>query len=198
MLRAAGLPVVEDSNLPKCPIDMVVGFSNVAAAAAMTRHLIERAYAPIGYIGAHPTDNDRARDRRAGFQSALAAAGIRVAADLCIETTLDIPAGARAMAELLERRPDVRAVFASADALAVGALFECQRRGLAVPGKIAIAGFDDLDIAAQVVPALTTIRVPRYAIGREAARLIRERLAGRSVGQSVVDLGFALVVRDSA
>ena len=75
---------------------------------------------------------------------------------------------------------------------------ECQRRGVAVPGKIAIAGFDDLDIAGQVVPALTTIRVPRYAIGREAARLFRERLAGRAVEPRVVDLGFELLVRDSS
>lgn len=197
LLRAAGLPVVEGSNLPRRPIDMVVGFSNTQAAAAITRHLMERNYSPIGYIGAYPQDNDRARDRRAGFEAALTASGNGIAKDLILETTLDIAAGARAMAELLDRRPDLRAVFASADALAVGALFECQRRGIPVPGQVAIAGFDDLDIAAQVVPALTTIRVPRYTIGREAARMLRERLGARDVADKILDLGFELVVRDS-
>jgi LacI family gluconate utilization system Gnt-I transcriptional repressor len=199
LLHAAGIPVVEGGNLPKRPIDMVVGFSNVDAAMAATRHLIARdGEGPIGYIGAYQKDNDRARDRRIGFEAALNAARIPVVPELCIETSLDIPGGGRAMATLLDRRPDIRRVFVSADAMAVGALFECQRRALAVPGRIAIAGFDDLDIAGQVVPALTTIRVPRYAIGREAARVIRERLAGRPVAPKVVDLGFELVVRDSA
>ncbi len=198
LLRAAGIPVVEGGNLPKQPVDMAVGFSNVDAAAAATNHLITRGYGPIGYIGAHRKDNDRARDRRAGFEAALTAAGIRVVPELCLETSLDIPGGSRAMATLLDRHPEIRAVFVSADAMAVGALFECQRRGVAVPGKIAIAGFDDLDVAGQVVPALTTIRVPRYAIGREAARMIRERLAGRPVEPKIADLGFELVVRASA
>jgi LacI family gluconate utilization system Gnt-I transcriptional repressor len=198
LLREAAIPVVEGGNLPRRPIDMVVGYSNVDAAAAATRHLIARGDGPIGTIGADPHDNDRARDRRRGFAAAMTAAGLRIDPALCVETSLDMVAGGRAMADLLDRRPDLRAVFCSADAIAAGALFECQRRGLAVPGRIAIAGFDDLDIAGQVVPALTTIRVPRYAIGREAARLIRDRLAGRPVKPKVVDLGFELVIRDSA
>jgi LacI family transcriptional regulator, gluconate utilization system Gnt-I transcriptional repressor len=198
LLRTAGIPVVEGGNLPNRPVDMVVGFSNVEAAAAATRHLIARVNGPIGYIGAHRQDNDRARDRRAGFEAAMAAAGIPVELGLCIEETLDIRGGSRAMAVLLEQRSDIRGVFVSADAMAVGALFECQRRGIAVPGKLAMIGFDDLDVAGQVVPALTTIRVPRYAIGREAARMIRDRLAGRVVEPKVVDLGFELIIRASA
>ena len=197
MLRRAGIPVVEGGNMTAAPIDMLVGFSNVEAARAITRYLVER-YAPIGYIGAFPTDNDRARDRRDGYERALRAARRRVEADLCVETTLDVDAGGRAMATLLARRPDVRAVFCSADALAVGALYECQRRRLAIPGDIAIAGFDDIPIAGQVVPALTTIRVPRYGIGQRAGRMLCDRLAGRTVRRRIVDAGFELVPRESA
>lgn len=198
LLRAARIPVVEGGNLTPRPIDMLAGFSNIAAAAAATRHLIARVAGPIGYIGAQRKDNDRARDRRAGFEAALAEVGRPADPALCIETTLDTPAGGRAMAALLERRPDLRAVFVSADAIAVGALFECQRRKLAVPERIAIVGFDDLDIAGQVVPALTTIRAPRYGMGRQAGAMLRDRLAGRAVASAMVDLGFELVVRDSA
>jgi LacI family gluconate utilization system Gnt-I transcriptional repressor len=198
MLTRAGIPVVEGGNLTRSPIDTVVGYSNVQAARTITRFLLQRHYWPIGYIGAFAQDNDRARDRRRGYESALASARRPSDASLCVETTLDVDAGARAMATLLKRRPDVRAVFCSADAIAVGALYECQRRKRAVPGEIAIAGFDDVPLAAQVVPALTTIRVPRYEIGQRAGELIAARLAGRPVRRPIVDTGFELVVRESA
>jgi LacI family gluconate utilization system Gnt-I transcriptional repressor len=198
MLKRSGIPVVEGGNLTQTPIDMVVGYSNMEAARTVTRYLVKQGYAPIGYIGAFPEDNDRARDRRRGYEAALTAARRKCDPELCIETTLDIDAGARAMATLLERRPDVRAVFCSADAIAVGALYECQRRHLAIPARIAIAGFDDIPIAAQVVPSLTTIRVPRYEIGQHAGRLFGDRLANRPVRERVVDTGFKLVARESA
>jgi LacI family gluconate utilization system Gnt-I transcriptional repressor len=198
MLERAGIPVVEGGNLTARPIDMVVGYSNVEAARTVTRYLVKRGFAKIGYIGAYPQDNDRARDRRHGYELALAAAHRKRDASVCVETSLDIPSGAAAMSMLLDRHPDMRAVFCSADAIAVGALFECQRRNVAVPERIAIAGFDDIPIAAQVVPALTTLRVPRYAIGQRAGAMICDRLNGRSVRRRVVDTGFELVTRDSA
>jgi LacI family gluconate utilization system Gnt-I transcriptional repressor len=198
MLKQAGIPVVEGGNLSARPIDMLVGYSNVDAGLQVTRYLLEHGYAPVGYIGALPEDNDRARDRRRGYELALKSAGIASDAALCVETTLDIDAGARAMATLLAQRPDVRGVFCSADAMAVGALFECQRRGFAIPGQIAIAGFDDIPIAGQVVPALTTLRVPRYEIGQRAGEMIRARLANGAIARPVVDTGFEFVRRDSA
>jgi LacI family transcriptional regulator, gluconate utilization system Gnt-I transcriptional repressor len=198
MLQRAGIPVVEGGNLTARPIDMLVGFSNVDAARAITRYLVQRRYGTIGYIGAFPTDNDRARDRRYGYERAMSAARRKVDPGLCVETTLDVDAGGRAMAKLLGRSPGVRAVFCSADALAVGALYECQRRRLAVPAAIAIAGFDDIPIAGQVVPSLTTIRVPRYDIGRRAGVMLCDRLAGRTVRKRIVDTGFELVPRDGA
>jgi LacI family gluconate utilization system Gnt-I transcriptional repressor len=198
MLKRAGIPVVEGGNLAADPIDMVVGYDNVEAARTITRYLLTRRYTPVGYIGAFPKDNDRARDRRLGYEKALAAARRTADPRLEIETTLDVDAGAAAMAKLLGRTPRVRAVFCSADALAVGALFECQRRGLAVPGDVAIAGFDDIVFAAQVVPALTTIRVPRYEIGQRAGTMLCDRLAKRNVRRRVVDVGFELVPRASA
>jgi LacI family gluconate utilization system Gnt-I transcriptional repressor len=198
MLQRAGIPVVEGGNLTDDPIDMVVGFSNVAASRAITHYLIGRRYRSIGYIGAFPGNNDRARDRRLGYELAMKRAHRAVDPRLCVETTLDIDSGARAMATLLDRRPDVRAVYCSADALAVGALYECQRRGRSIPDDIAIAGFDDIPIAGQVVPALTTIRVPRYDIGRRAGKMLCDRLAGRRVRSRIVDAGFELVPRASA
>jgi LacI family transcriptional regulator, gluconate utilization system Gnt-I transcriptional repressor len=67
-----------------------------------------------------------------------------------------------------------------------------------VPGRLAIAAFDDIEIARLVTPALTTIRVPRLRIGQTAADMILARLAGRAVRKRIVDTGFELVIRDSA
>lgn len=198
MLQQAGIPVVEGGNLTKHPIDMVVGYSNVKAAREVTRFLLDAGYAKVGYIGALPLDNDRARDRRHGYDLAIAAAGHDADPSLCIETTLDIDAGAEAMGALLAGHPDIRAVFCSADALAVGALFECQRRNVPVPGRVALAGFDDLAIAARVVPSLTTLRVPRYFIGQQAGKMILDRLAGKAVRRRVIDTGYEFVRRESA
>jgi len=198
MIGQAKIPCVEGGNLARDPIDMAVGYSSREAAKTVTQYLIGKGYGPLGYIGAWPQDNDRARDRRRGFTAACKEAGIAVDDSWCIETDLDLHAGSRAMATLLERHPEVRAVFCSADTLAVGAMFEAQRRKLAIPKRIAIAGFDDLDIASEVVPALTTLRVPRYEIGRRAGEMICERLAGHDVVRSVVDIGYSFVPRATA
>jgi len=198
LCERAGIPVVEGGNLTRTPLDMVVGYSNVEAARTMTRYLVARYEGPVGYIGAHAADNDRARDRRRGYDAALRAAKRKIEPSLCVETALDIESGARALGALVDRRPDVRAVFCSADAIAVGALHECHRRKLAVPGRVAVAGFDDIPIAEHVAPELTTIRIPRYAIGRHAGEMIVRRLAGRPLGRRVVDTGFELIARGSA
>jgi LacI family gluconate utilization system Gnt-I transcriptional repressor len=98
---------------------------------------------------------------------------------------------------LLERRPDAEALFCGGDLVAVGALFECQRRGLRVPEDFGIAGFDDIDLAAYVQPGLTTVRLPHPQIGARAAELLLDRIAGKPVEGSVVDMGFEIVVRGS-
>jgi LacI family gluconate utilization system Gnt-I transcriptional repressor len=197
MLVASGIPVVEGGSLSERPIDMAVGHVNFAAAREASGHLAERGYDPIAYIGVPTTDNDRARDRLRGYEAALRESGRVFDPRLVVATTLDIEAGAQAMAALLAGTPRPRAVFCYSDVLAVGAHFECQRQGLRIPGDVAIAGYDDLAIASQIVPALTTLRVPCFEIGARAGRMIRQRLSGERVDPRIVDTGFELVVRGS-
>ncbi len=197
MLTAARIPVIEGGNLPSSPIDMAVGFSNHEAALVATRHLIARGYDPIGYLGAPSADNDRAADRRRGFHDAMRAGGRKVDPALVMETDLDMASGAQAMNALLDTRAGLRALLCSADALAAGALFACQKRGVRVPDQVALAGFDDIEIARLVTPALTTIRVPRLDIGRFAGELMLARFAGGASQKRVIDTGFELVVRES-
>jgi LacI family gluconate utilization system Gnt-I transcriptional repressor len=117
---------------------------------------------------------------------------------LTVETTLDYRKGADALLVLLDRDSQLDAVFFTSDVLAVGAQFECLRKGWSVPGRIAIAGFDDQDIASEVVPALTTVHVPRELIGSLAGRMLLDRASGKTVAPKTVDVGFRVVMRESA
>ena len=198
MLRAARIPVVETGNLTPSPIDMVVGYSNFDAAKAMTRELVTRGRRTIGYIGQRGRAYvDRVQDRHDGYVAALR--GRRTASrDLRVEVDLSYRGGASGMTELLSRNPALDAVFCTSDVIAIGALYECQRRRIRVPRQIAIAGMDDQEIASQCVPALTTMRMPRHEMGRRAATMLCARLAGMPVDSHVVDLGFELVTRETS
>jgi LacI family gluconate utilization system Gnt-I transcriptional repressor len=105
--------------------------------------------------------------------------------------------GAQGLAELIAAHPDVDAVFCANDMLALGCLFEVRRRGWAVPERLKLCGFGDLEFAAASEPSLTTIRPPRREIGTRVAELLRARLDGAPEEDRVFDLGFDLVVRAS-
>ena len=197
-LERARIPVVETGNLTADPIDMVVGFSNHAAALAMMGHLAGRGHRTIGFIGAAVAGNPQAADRRRAYDEAVAAHGLTRAPALTVECPSDLEAGAKALVRICERHPEVTAIFAASEVRAIGALLECQRRGWQVPGRIAIAGFNDAGMGAWLVPALTTVRIPREEIGRRAAQMILDRLEGRAIAEAQVDVGFELVVRESA
>jgi LacI family gluconate utilization system Gnt-I transcriptional repressor len=197
-LRNAGIPVVETGNLTATPIDMVVGFSNHAAAYAMMRYLVERGHRTIGYIGARTFDNQQASDRQQAYRRAVRDFALGSAPSLLIECDRAIEDGSRALGELVGRHPEMTAVFAAGEVWAVGALLECQRRGLDVPRRIAIAGYNVDGLGAHLTPPLTTVRVPRYEMGKRAASMILARLAGLPVSESVVDLGHEILVRGSA
>jgi LacI family gluconate utilization system Gnt-I transcriptional repressor len=105
--------------------------------------------------------------------------------------------GRRGLADLLARCPEIDAVFCSSDMLALGVMIEAQARGIAVPERIAVVGYGDLNFAADTVPALTTVSVDGPAIGRLAARCIIDRAQGRSVAEPIIDVGFSIVERHS-
>lgn len=199
MLRRANIPIVESGDLSRAEdaIDMVVSYSNFAAAKAMTEHLLARGYRNIAFVGRQIHRNDRSLERQRGYCAALEEFGIKVREDLILDRTLGYKEGADALLLLRERAPNLDAVFFGGDVWAAGALYECQRQGWSVPGDIAIAGFDDHVIASQTVPSLSTVRVLRSDIGKEAARLLLARLKDGSVEKSVVDVGFQIIPRDS-
>ncbi len=197
LLAQADIPVVETWNLARKHVDMLVGFSNEKATFEMVRALAEAGYRKIGFVCAPIKDNDRALGRRRGYRRAVRKLGLVEDRSLEREAAFSLQNGGLALCDLVQQHPDIEAIFYANDILAAGGLFECARRNWKVPEQLGIAGFDDVDLASQTKPSLTTVRIPRYEIGATAARLILARLAGEKVEQNVLDLGFEIVVRDS-
>ena len=195
LLWRAAVPVVETWDLTADPLDLLVGFSNEAAGRAIGEYLIGRGYRRIAFVGGR---DDRAAARRSGLRAALDAAGLDASREAITDEPLSYGAGRRALAALLDGGGPPDAVFFATDVLAVGGLMECRRRKLSVPGRIAIAGLGDLEIAAELTPALTTVRVPSYEIGRRAADMLLARIEGEPIASPIVDLGFEIVQRESA
>jgi LacI family transcriptional regulator len=134
--------------------------------------------------------------REQGFVDGLTANGLRATTIVhAIQPT--VAEGHRAALELFEQAPGTTAVFAYNDLLAIGVMRACFELGRKVPDDCAVVGFDDIDLAAELTPALSTVRVDRIEVGRAAVRLLGQMIAGEE-GPMVVELDAHLVVRESS
>src|SRR3954447_18959566 len=199
ILAGSKIPVVEISEIRgKPPIDTAVGVSNFETAYAMTAHLASKGYRKIGFVSTPIHGNDRLQQRRIGYRQAMTDLGLHYDARLEVEVPLTPQGGSDAVDLLASHDPKVQVIFFSSDTLAIGAVQECHRRGWRIPERLAIAGYGDLDLAAQLYPALTTVRVPRYEMGRQAVRQLLRRLGGDGKAPRVVSIGFEIIDRESA
>ncbi len=155
-----------------------VGFNNRAAARDAADAVLAEGHTEIAVIAGLTAENDRARDRLAGFADAVTGAGGTLDPARVIEMPYDLSAGRDAMLRLLDAPQRPTAVLCGNDVLAVGALMACRDRDLVVPDDISIVGFDDLPWAAEFRPALTTMQVPAEAMGRAAAEVLLADLNG--------------------
>jgi LacI family gluconate utilization system Gnt-I transcriptional repressor len=200
LLRRAGIPVVEGWDMTNRPIDRLVGFSNTAAIAAMVRYLVDSGRRRIVFAGSMRRGDSRASERRDGFVATIRE--LFPAEEPRLVLGRDMPLGMTGGIELLERSieryPDADAIMFSSDVLASGALLESIRRGIDVPGRLAITGFGDFELARHLNPSLTTVAVPAAEIGRQAGRLLLEGMRGNATADKRIDVGFELVIRQSA
>lgn len=194
-LRANRIPLVRMFDLGRSNEDFSVGFSQIKAGHAVAVHLAARGYKRPGFLAAQL--DPRVMKRRAGFRKGLAEAGLRQDVEVLTPQPSNVQMGAELLGRILEQTPDCDAVFCCNDDLALGALFECQRRGLAVPQQMAIVGFNDLPWAACANPGITTVVTPRYAIGFQAARMLLAQIRHDPIEKARIDLGYELAVRSS-
>lgn len=198
MLENAGIPVIETWDLPEDPIGHVVGFSNAAAVREMVDHFVACGLTRIAFIGGDTTRDTRGADRRAGFIAAMQARGLDAGRLVAAGAPpISMREGAMAMGRLLDTLPDTEAVICVSDLSAFGALTECQRRGVAVPGRLWIAGFGDYEIAGIAVPSLTTINPFPREIGSCTAELILRVLDGTQENSARIAITPRLLIRQS-
>lgn len=198
MLHAAAIPVVQTMELCDDPIDINIGLSQHDAGYAATRFLLDLGHRRIGYLSARL--DARAQRRTTGYLRAMEEAGID-AAPLLAATPRpsSVAIGAELLSETLARSPRLEAVFTCNDDLALGALFECGRRGIRVPDDLSIVGFNDLEFSASANPALTSVATPRYAMAERAAEIVLEivRGSGDRPRELRIDMGFSISRRGS-
>jgi LacI family gluconate utilization system Gnt-I transcriptional repressor len=178
MLKEARSPVVEVMDIDGEAIDMVVGFSNLAAGRDMGAFLVDGGRSRIGYVGGNLERDLRAGKRHRGFVQALAERGMALQGQFTADQPSSLLLGRAGLESLLTQHPDLDAVYFSNDDMAVGGLMHCLAAGIDVPGRLALAGFNGLEIGEAVPQRLTTIRSPRYRIGQRAAENILARLSG--------------------
>ena len=169
-----------------------IGFSHRDAGATATQHLWDQGYRQIGFLGAQM--DPRSQKRLMGYRDVMAQHGLGT--DRSVFTSnhpSSIALGADLFARLVAQYPQCDAVFCNNDDLAVGVLFECQRRGLRVPQEMGICGYNNLGVTAETVPTISTIITPLYEIGYQAGQAILDDLTQ----PDCVDLGFKLAARES-
>jgi LacI family transcriptional regulator, gluconate utilization system Gnt-I transcriptional repressor len=199
MLENAGIPVIETWDLPEDPIGHVIGFSNAGAVHGMVDHFVARGLTRIAFIGGDTSRDTRGADRRAGFIAAMQAHGLDATRLIAAGVPpISMREGAEAMGRLIDTLPDTQAVICVSDLSAFGALTECQRRKVDVPGRLWIAGFGDYEIAGIAVPALTTINPFPRDIGTRTAALILDVLDGRQETPARIQIHPELLIRQSS
>lgn len=158
-------------------------------------HLVGLGHARIGHL-AGPEDLSTGILRRKGFEDAMRASNLDPSA-IIVASAYSRAAGQTATAALLDQSPQLTAIAAGNDLLALGALLELKRRGLSCPGDISIVGHNDMPLVDMVDPPLTTIHIGHIAMGQEAARNLLGQITGAAIAPTALLIPADLIVRAS-
>ena len=184
-LESRDIPYVVAWAFDRTATRLSVGFDNHQAMKALADEVLEMGHGQIGVITADRSGNDRARGRFDGICEAMRNHGINPDTLHVAETTYSIDEGADAFERLMARQPRPTAVLCGNDVFAAGALMQARRMGLRVPEDVSVTGFDDIELAEIVMPALTTVHVPHKEMGRHAAQKLLSLSAGEEPGASI-------------
>ncbi len=198
LLARARVPRVHMMDLAGGPEGIArVGFSQEAAGAAVARHLRARGRRRLAFVAAQL--DPRSLERGEGFRRAALQGDETVSiVELRRARASSVALGAELFGQLVEDHPAVDGIFFNNDDLAHGALFEAARRGIAIPERISVVGFNDLPLSAQCIPKLSSVRTPLGPVGTMAARQLLRLIDGEELAEPVLDLGFEIIERESS
>jgi DNA-binding LacI/PurR family transcriptional regulator len=191
------LPVAVGGRPPAGGRVSYADVDNTGGAVAATLHLAAGGRRRIATITG-PPDMPAAQDRLDGYRQALRTAGLRDDGELAVSGDFSRDGGELAMRALLERAPDLDAVFVASDLMAAGALQVLSETGRRVPADIAVVGFDDSPFAASTIPPLSSVMQPIEELGREMTRLLLAEIDAQERVARRVILATELIVRASS
>lgn len=193
--KSANMPVVlVDSYAPGSVYDSIVS-DNLMGAFHAVQHLIDLGHRRIGLIGSLANAYPSIRERRKGYVKALQLAGIEQT--YIEDSPLSRVGGYEATLALLQRTPSISAIFACNDEVAMGVMMAARELGRAIPADLSLIGFDDIDLAQEISPTLTTVHVDKVLMGVLAVRHLRDRAENPGRPALTTTLGTNLIIRES-
>lgn len=159
---------------------LFVGFDNAKSAGDAARTAMTMGHRRLAMIAGLTAENDRAKARHDGVIEAVHSFGRGAHLTHVVEAPYLIDEAGAALAEIMSQPEQPTVILCANDVLAAGAMVKARALGLALPDELSFVGFDDVGLARVVTPALTTVRVPQLAMGRAAARLLLDMLAGKT------------------
>lgn len=189
--------VLSCDEIPKADFNMVMT-DNFAASERATQHLIDLGHRDIGHLRTRMFDGLE-NQRLAGFRSAMAKAGLPVRDEWIFPGDFTMSSGLAAGERFLGLAKRPSAVCCANDEMAIGFISRLQRGGVQCPRDISVIGFDDISVAEHYLPALTTMRQPRHAMGKAATAALLDILEGRHDPSTTtrIVLPSEIVIRDS-
>jgi DNA-binding LacI/PurR family transcriptional regulator len=160
-------------------------------------YLIQLGHRCIGFVGA-PLDIPFGREVWGGYLDAMGAADLAIDPHCLVTGDFTMEGAARAADRLFDLAHPPSAIFAVADVMAVGVMRAAQRRGIGIPADLALVSMDDVQLAALVDPTLTTVRIDRFALGRDATELLIGLIRRTYSGPPKIILSPQLVIRRSS
>ncbi len=189
MLEVANIPVIEIMDTSEIGTQQAVGFDNISAAQAMVEMMIRRGCKQVVYFSARM--DKRTQLKKQGYEQVMRKHKLKPHT-IATEASSSFTLGATLLQIALDKYPDIDGVFCTNDDLAIGALFECQRLGIKVPERIAIAGFHGHDVGQSLTPQLASVITPRFEIGKVAAQELFNRLNQQVPQNQMIDLGYQI------
>jgi LacI family transcriptional regulator len=195
-IEASGTPLARIAPGSRGGQHPMVRTNDREVAAAMTQYLASLGHERIAFITGHK-DHKAVANRYLGYEDAIRESGQKLQTRFVCAGDNSFKSGEHCAASLLETRTPPTAIFASNDDMAAGVLRVAQRLGLRVPGDLSVAGFDDIPLAQQVFPSLTTIRQPLAQMAELATSMLIEGLEGGPASPEPHSIDSTLVIRDS-
>jgi LacI family gluconate utilization system Gnt-I transcriptional repressor len=192
MLAQAGIPIVEIMDIDGTPVDSAVGISHRRAGRQMAEAILAAGYRRIAFLGTQMPNDHRAKKRLAGFEEALAKAGVTLADREFYSGGSALLKGREMTAAILNRTPDVDFLYYSNDMIGAGGLLYCLEAGIDVPGKVGLAGFNGVELLDGLPRKLATMDACRLEVGRIAAEIIAGKRPDGVVGGEVIELSPTL------